>query len=163
MHALTEAQIRASLINVTQSERRSLTLPNGVSDTPWDALQFYGARDRKLALVGYVVVELDGEPTGLLLRQADARPKSRAQCSWCNDIHLPNDVLLFTAKRVGDAGRRGDTVGTLACDRFQCNENVRRRPASAYIGFDVEAARATRIATLRENVEAFVRSVRDGR
>ncbi|AXA97637.1 MULTISPECIES: FBP domain-containing protein [unclassified Microbacterium] len=163
MHALTEAQIRASLINVTQSERRSLTLPNGVSDTPWDALQFYGARDRKLALVGYVVVELDGEPTGLLLRQADARPKSRAQCSWCNDIHLPNDVLLFTAKRVGDAGRRGDTVGTLACDRFQCNENVRRRPASAYIGFDVEAARATRIAALRENVEAFVRSVRDGR
>ncbi|WP_036314735.1 FBP domain-containing protein, partial [Microbacterium sp. B24] len=59
--------------------------------------------------------------------------------------------------------RRGDTVGTLACDRFQCNENVRRRPASAYIGFDVEAARATRIAALRENVEAFVRSVRDGR
>lgn len=163
MHALTEAQIRASLINVTQSERRHVTLPADVADTAWDTLQFYGSRDRKLALVGYVVVELDGEPTGLLLRQADAKPKSRAQCSWCNDIHLPNDVLLFTARRVGDAGRRGDTVGTLACDRFQCNENVRRRPASAYIGFDVEAARQARIAALRDNVEAFVRSVRDGR
>lgn len=163
MHALTEAQIRASLINVTQSERRSLTLPSEFADTPWDTLQFYGARDRKLALVGYVVVELDGVPTGLLLRQADARPKNRAQCSWCNDIQLPNDVLLFTAKRVGEAGRRGDTVGTLACDRFQCNENARRRPASAYIGFDIEAAREARIAALRENVEAFVRSVRDGR
>jgi len=162
MHALSEAQIRACLINVTQSERRSLTLPAEFADTPWDTLQFYGARDRKLALVGYVVVELDGVPTGLLLRQADSRPKSRAQCSWCADVQLPNDVLLFTAKRVGDAGRRGDTVGTLACDRFQCNENARRRPVSAYVGFDVEAARQTRIATLRTNVESFVRGVRDG-
>ncbi|GAA3034147.1 FBP domain-containing protein [Microbacterium dextranolyticum] len=162
MHALTEAQIRASLINVTQSERRNLTLPGDVSDTPWDALQFYGARDRKLALVGYVVVELDGIPTGLLLRQADARPRSRAQCAWCADIHLPNDVLLFTAKRVGDAGRRGDTVGTLACDRFQCNENARRRPTSTYADFDVEAARQSRIGSLRTHVEDFVRGVRDG-
>ena len=163
MHALTEAQIRASLINVTQSERRSLTLPTDFPETAWDTLQFYGARDRKLALIGYVVVELDGAPTGLLLRQADTRPASRAQCAWCTDIHLRNEVVLFTAKRVGDAGRRGDTVGTLACERFQCNDNARRRPAAAYIGFDVEAARAARIAALRANVEAFVRSVRDGR
>lgn len=162
MHALTEPQIRASLINVTQSERRSVTLPTEFADTPWDTLQFYGARDRKLALVGYVIVELDGVATGLLLRQAESRPKSRAQCAWCADVHLPNDVLLFTAKRVGDAGRRGDTVGTLACDRFQCNENARRRPPTAYVGFDVEAARDARITALRENVEAFVRGVRDG-
>lgn len=161
MLPLTDAQIRASLINVTQSERRNLTLPSDFADTPWDTLQFYGARDRKLALLGYIVTELDGAPTGLLLRQADARPKSRAQCAWCTDIHLPNDVLLFTARRVGDAGRRGDVVGTLACDRFQCNENARRRPTSTYAGFDVEAARQARIASLRTNVEAFVRVVRD--
>ena len=142
MHALTEAQIRA--------------------DTPWDAFDFYGARDRKLALVGYVVAELDGEPTGLLLRQAESKPRTRAQCAWCADVHLPNDVLLFTAKRVGDAGRRGDTVGTLACDRFQCNANVRKLPPLAYTGFDREAARAARITAMRANVEAFVRAVRDG-
>ncbi len=162
MHALTEAQIRASLINVTQSERRNLTLPAEFSDTPWDAFDFYGARDRKLALVGYVVAELDGEPTGLLLRQAESKPRTRAQCAWCADVHLPNDVLLFTAKRVGDAGRRGDTVGTLACDRFQCNANVRKLPPLAYTGFDREAARAARITAMRANVEAFVRAVRDG-
>ena len=34
MHALTEAQIRASLINVTQSERKNLTLPSDLDDTP---------------------------------------------------------------------------------------------------------------------------------
>lgn len=162
VHALTDAQIRASLINVTQSERRNVTLPADVANTEWDRLEFYGVRDRKLALVGYVVAELDGVPTGLLLRQAESRPTSRAQCSWCADVHLPNDVLLFTAKRPGDAGRRGDTVGTLACDRFQCNENARRRPPAAYVGFDVEAARRARIAALRENVESFVRGVRNG-
>ena len=37
MHALTEAQIRASLINVTQSERKNLTLPAEFGDTPWSA------------------------------------------------------------------------------------------------------------------------------
>ncbi|MGB4778268.1 FBP domain-containing protein [Microbacterium sp.] len=162
MHALTEAQLRASLINVTQSERKNLTLPAGLSDTAWDALDFYGARDRKLALVGYVVAELDGVPTGLLLRQAESRPRHRAQCAWCADVQLPNDVLLFTAKRVGDAGRRGDTVGTLVCDRFQCNVNARKRPALAYTAFDVEAARQARVAAMRANVEAFVRGVRDG-
>ncbi|WP_454119541.1 FBP domain-containing protein [Microbacterium lacticum] len=49
-------------------------------------------------------------------------------------MQLPNDVLLFTPKRVGDAGRRGDTVVTPACDRFQCNANARRLPPLAYTG-----------------------------
>ncbi len=163
MLPLTEAQIRASLINVTQSERRNLTLPADPADVTWEAIDFYGVRDRKLALVGYVVAELDGVATGLLLRQAESRPRGRAQCSWCADIHLPNDVLLFTAKRVGDAGRRGDTVGTLVCDRFQCNLNARKRPPVAYAGFDADAARDARVAAMRENVTAFVRAVRDGR
>ena len=162
MIALTEAQIRASLINVTKSERASFTPPPDLGETDWTTRDFYGARDRKLALVGWVVAVLDGEPTGLMLRQAEAKPRTRAQCSWCADIQLPNDVLLFTAKRVGDAGRRGDTVGTLACDAFQCNANVRKLPALAYTGFDREAARDARITAMRESVEAFVRSVRDG-
>ena len=159
MHALTGAQIRASLINVTQSERKGITLPADFADTAWDALDFYGVRDRKLALVGYVVAELDGEPTGLLLRQAESRPRSRAQCAWCADIQLPNDVLLFTAKRVGDAGRRGDTVGTLACSEFGCSHTVRLLPPLAYEGFDREAARLARIERLGENVRAFVGAV----
>jgi len=162
MHALTEAQIRASLINVTQSERKGITLPAPPEGLAWDALDFYGARDRKLPLVGYVVAFVDDVPTGLLLRRAEAKPRSRTQCSWCNDIRLPNDVLLFSVKRPGDAGRRGDTVGTFVCDHFQCNANARTLPPSAYTGFDVEAARLSRIAAMRENVTAFVRVVRDG-
>ncbi|WP_454141173.1 FBP domain-containing protein [Microbacterium lacticum] len=110
MQALTENQIRASLLNVSQSERKNVTLPGDLAESPWDEMDFYDARDCKLALVGYVVALVDDEPAGLLLRQAEAKPRTR----------------------------------------------------EAYTGFDVEAARAARIAAMRENVTAFVRAVRDG-
>ena len=106
------------------------------------------------------MLELDGEPVGLLLRQADTRARTRPQCSWCSDILLPNDVVLYTTKRGGRAGRRGDTVGTLICENFECSQNVRTLPPMAYIGFDREAARDRRIEALRERVAGFVREVR---
>jgi hypothetical protein len=161
MHALTESDLRSSLLNTTLSERKSISYPD-LDTTDWEGIDYLGWRDRKLALVGYVVAIVDGTPAGVLLRQADSKPRSRAQCSWCADVHLPNDVVLFSAKRAGDAGRRGDTVGILACAAFECSTNVRRPQPPAYLGFDVEAARQRRIDQLRENITAFVRGVRDG-
>jgi hypothetical protein len=163
MLPLIETRIRASFINASRSERANVQVPADLEQTPWDRLDFFGWRDRKSAHVGYVVAELDGEPVGLILREADTKARSRPQCSWCNDVELPNDVVLFTAKRVGDAGRRGDTVGTLVCANFECSRNVRRLPPSAYLGFDREAARDRRIEALRENVTNFASALRDGR
>lgn len=162
MLPLTEPAIRASFINATRSERNNMLLPVDFADTRWDRLDFFGWRDRKLPQVGYVLVELDGAPTGLILREAESRARTRPQCAWCNDVELPNDVLLWSAKRAGDAGRKGDTVGTLACAEFECSKNVRKLPALAYAGFDREAARLRRIEALRENVTGFIRDVRDG-
>jgi hypothetical protein len=161
MHALTDADIRNAFLNASKSERKAIALPD-LDAVEWDAIDFLGWRDPKLPLVGYVVVHLDGVPAALLLRQTDARPIGRAQCSWCADVQLPNDVVMFSAKRAGDAGRRGDTVGTFVCERFECNVNAHRTPTSAYLGFDVDAARERRIEMLRENVTGFVRSIRDG-
>jgi hypothetical protein len=162
MRPLTDAVIRASFLNASKSEQRSIVLPADLEHTRWDALDFLGWRDPKLPLVGYVVVEVDDEPAGILLRQTDARPTGRTQCAWCADIDLPNEVVMFSARRAGAAGRRGDTVGTLACEHFECNVNARRTPRSAYLGFDVEAARQRRVEMLRGNVTAFARSIRDG-
>lgn len=159
MRPLTDAQIRASLINASRSERNNLTLPVGFGDIDWDRLVYFGFRDPKLGRVAYVVVDLDGEPVGMLLRQTEARPRTRAQCSWCNDIELPNDVVMYSAKRAGDAGRRGDTVGILVCQDFECSQNVRKLPPSAYLGFDREAARDRRIESLRASAEGFAREV----
>jgi hypothetical protein len=159
MLALTEGTIRASLVNATRKEVSDLTLPPGFADLDWDRLDFLGWRDPKLAKRSYVVVPAPDGAVGLVLTRAEAAPHSRAQCSWCQDVRLPNDVVLYAAKRSGAAGRKGDTVGTLVCESFQCSQNVRKPPPVAYIGFDVEAARRDRIRTLQVRAAGFAAAV----
>jgi len=161
MLPLTEQQLRSSFVNASQRERKELTLPD-LAQVRWDDLDYFGWRDRKQPAVGYVVAAIDDVPVGVLLRQADGRTRSRPQCSWCEDVHLPNDVVFFIAKRAGKAGRNGNTLGTLVCAEFECSANVRKRPPTAYVGFDVEAARQRRMDTLREHVQTCVRRVQDG-
>lgn len=161
MHAYSEDAIRASFVNASLRERKAIVLPADLGDTPWQDLDYVGWRDPKLPLLGYVLVELEGEPVGVLLRQAQRTPLGRAQCSWCEDVQLPSPVAFFGAKRAGEAGRNGNTVGTLVCTDFACSRNVRRRPTLAYVGFDIEAERRRRIDALRVNVGNFVRNVRD--
>jgi FBP C-terminal treble-clef zinc-finger len=161
MQPITEKTIRASLVNASLRERKELSMPP-LETLDWDNLDFLGWRDAKFALLGYTFVELDGSPVGILLRQADGRPRSRPQCSWCEDVTLPCDVAFFSARRTGPAGRKGDTVGTLVCSNFECSYNVRKAPPVAYLGFDIEAARQQRILALGEHVRAFVVDIRDG-
>ncbi len=144
-------------MNASKRERAAVRLPADFATLDWDALDYLGWRDLKTPNVGYVVTWIDDDPVGLRLQRADARPRSRAQCSWCADVRLPNDVVLYTTKRAGAAGRRGDTLGTLICEDFQCSRNVRRLAPSAYVGFDREAARQTRIVMLQEHVDRFAR------
>ncbi|MCS0498585.1 FBP domain-containing protein [Protaetiibacter mangrovi] len=134
MHPIDESAIRGSFLNASLRERQNLLLPADFGELDWDRLDFLGWRDRK-------------------------SPQLGAQCSWCEDVQLPNDVVLFSTKRAGAAGRKGDTVGTLVCAEFQCSANVRKRPTLAYVGFDLDAERERRIATLREHVANFVRNV----
>ena len=161
MIPLTEAGIRASFVNASLRERKAVTIPD-LAEVSWDDLDYLGWRDPKFPQLGYAVTDVDGAPVGVLLRQADGRTRSRPQCSWCEDVLLPNDVVFFVAKRSGDAGRKGDTVGTLVCSQFECSANVRKRPPVAYIGFDVEAARLRRIETLNIRVRGFLANIRDG-
>ena len=158
MISLDETTIRAAFVNATRKELSELTLPD-LSEISWDRLDYLGWRDRRLAKRAYIVVPVDGGLIGVVLKQAEASPRSRAQCSWCQDIHLPNDVALFSAKRSGAGGRVGNTVGILICSNFECSVNVRKAAPMAYIGFDAEAARVERIAVLRERAATFASEV----
>jgi hypothetical protein len=162
MHPISESAIRGSFLNASVRERSSLTPSPSTDPERWGRLDYLGWRDAKIPSLGYVVTWLDDEPVGILLRQAEGRARSRPQCSWCEDVTLPNDVVLFSAKRSGAAGRKGDTVGILVCADFECSANVRKRPPVAYLGFDVDAAREQRILALQRHVEAFARDIRDG-
>jgi hypothetical protein len=155
--------IRRSFLNASKRERDNLVLPANFAELDWDNLDYLGWRDPKVPGIGYVFVELDNAtdhtPTGILLRRSEGSARSRPQCTWCEDVTLPNDVTFFSAKRGGDAGRKGDTIGTLVCDNFQCSANVRKAPPIAYLGFDVEAAKLQHIEALGKHVRGFVREV----
>ncbi|HTL41724.1 MAG TPA: FBP domain-containing protein [Pseudolysinimonas sp.] len=155
MLSLDEKTIRASFVNASRKEVSDLVLPPTFATLDWDRLDYLGWRDPKAARRAYIVVPLDDGPVGILLRQAEASPRSRAQCSWCQDVELPNEVVFYSARRAGPDGRKGDTVGTLVCGEFQCSANVRRVPSTAAMGFDPDAVRAQRISELRERAASF--------
>lgn len=161
MQPIDGALVRASFVNVSKKERTSIPMPD--LDLDWQHLEYLGWRDARRPRVGFVVAEVDGEHVGVALQQTEASARTRPQCSWCEDVTLPNDVVSFNARRAGAAGRKGDSISTLVCAAFECPVNVRTQPTARYVGFDVQAAMERRIAALAEHVEAFARAVRDGR
>ena len=162
MLTLTEGLVRESFLNASQKDLKQLTLPSDFDRLDWGSLDYLGWRDRKVGRRAYLVVPVDGTPTGVVLQQTETRPRRRAQCSLCQDVHLPNDVVFFGARRAGAAGRKGDSVGTLICAEFQCSVNARTTYSIPYLGFDVDAARDERIARLRERAAGFVAAVEHG-
>ncbi|AIY00077.1 hypothetical protein ART_0478 [Arthrobacter sp. PAMC 25486] len=159
---LTEKQIRSSFLNASQRERSNLNLPENFDSLDWENLDFMGWRDRKYPALGYVIGWVDGAPAGILFRHVEGRIRSRAQCSWCEDVTLPNEVVYFNAKRPGPAGRNGNTITTLMCTSFECSTNVRRPAPPAYVGFDVEAARQGRMHGLQQQVQNFMHNMLAG-
>lgn len=164
MNPLTEKQLRACFVNASRREAAQATLPD-LDALRWDRLEYLGWRDRKAPLAAYVVVELDDEPVGVLLRSGDATKgtRRRAVCAWCEDVVETDDVSLYVARRGGALGRRGDTIGTLICTEFRCSRNVRRTPTRAEAGSDRDSVREQiverRVAGLRERSARFVAEV----
>lgn len=163
---LSERDIRASFVNASKREVAQASLPD-LESLDWEALEYLGWRDSKRPL-GYVVVEVEGAPRGVILRAAPpstalAGRRRRAICAWCEDPLETADVTLQVAKRAGAAGRKGDTVGTLICTDYVCSRNVRRKPTFSELGSndpdDREFFIMRRIEGLRERSAAFVAGI----
>lgn len=159
MRPIDERALRASFINATRKEVSDISLPPGFDEIDFEKLDYLGWTDPKLPRRSYVVVWIDDVVTGVVLQRAEQRVLARAQCSWCEDVTLRNDVQLYTARKAGPAGRKGDTIGNLTCAEFGCSKNVRVLPPLAYQGYDRELAREMRILKLQEHVQAFVSAV----
>ena len=164
MIPLTEKQIRTSFINTTKRETTQATLPD-LTAPSWDRLDYLGWRDRKAPLLAYVVLELGGVPTGIMLRAGapnQTMVRRKALCAWCRDL-ASVEAAMYVARRGGSAGRAGNTIGTLVCADFSCSRNVRRPPTSSEAGTDAEQVRELlvqeRIAGLRERAARFVQEV----
>ncbi|KAA0962595.1 FBP domain-containing protein [Microbacterium sp. ANT_H45B] len=160
MRPIDERTLRASFLNASRKEVSDLTLPPGFADLDVEKLDYLGWVDPKLPRRSYVVAWVDDVVTGVMLQRAEQRVLARAQCSWCEDVTLRNDVQLYVARKAGPAGRKGDSIGTLLCAEFGCSRNVRMLPPLAYEGYDRELAREMRILRLQEHVGAFIAAVR---
>ncbi len=159
MRPIDERVIRASFRNASRKEVSSLNLPLDFDEIDFEKIDFLGWFDPKMPRRAYVVAEIDDHNVGILLQRTEQRTAMRAQCSWCDDVTLRNDVQFFSARKAGAAGRNGDTIGTLICANFGCSANVRKLPPLAYEGYDRELARELRMLRLREHVTSFVREL----
>ena len=158
MQPLTEEAVRAVLVNAAPDELERVALPVDFLLVDWDHLDFLAWRDPRTRGRGYVVAEIDGAPTGVVLRATDGSGRGRpAMCNLCHTMQPGDQVALFTARRAGDAGARGDSVGTYVCADLSCHENVRL--AAPLAPSEMRASVDRRIDGTRHRVESFVERV----
>lgn len=154
MLPLTEDQLRSALVNASADERARLSVPLSFVLADWDHLDFFAGPDPDDRGRAYLVVERGGRPAGIVLRAASGSRSRAALCDLCHTMQPGNQVVLFTARRAGDAGDRGDSVGTYACADLGCHDNVRL--AAPLAPSEVRADVDRRIDGTRARVEAFV-------
>ncbi|MFC7327339.1 FBP domain-containing protein [Marinactinospora rubrisoli] len=150
MRALTESEIRRSFVNCSKGEARRLGLPKRLDELPWPDLDFLGWRDPGAPERGYLVAERDGGLVGVALRVPPAVKRgltTTTVCSFCITSHTGPGVSLLTARRVGAAGRQGNTVGAYVCADLACPLYVRGRKKGALVDRYEESL------TLEEQVE----------
>jgi hypothetical protein len=162
---LTEQQVRRSFINCSRGEAQGLALPKGFAELEWADLDLLGWRDPKAPLRGYLVLDGADGPVGLAVRAAESRMSSRTavMCLLCQTGQGGDAVSLFTARRIGVAGRNGNTVGTYICADLRCSDRVRTEIPPWLQLRDPAEVVAERAAELRGRAEGFLDAVRGGR
>ncbi|SFS15579.1 FBP C-terminal treble-clef zinc-finger [Microbacterium sp. cf046] len=158
MRQLSEDDIRGAFANASDDELRLLTFPPDLVLTDWDHLDFLAWRDQHSKGRGYLVAELGNRPIGVVLRSSEGSSRaSSALCNVCHTMQPADQVSLFSARKAGDAGLRGDTVGTYLCTDLSCHENVRL--AAPLAPNEVRASVDARIDGTRQRAEAFIERV----
>lgn len=160
MRALTEDQVRDAFVNATPDELRVLALHHDFVLTDWDHLDFLAWRDPRTRGRGYIVTEHEGEPVGVVLRAAEGQSRARsAMCNLCHTMQPGDQVSLFTARKAGEAGEHGDTVGTYICADMSCHETVRL--AAPLAPSEIRASVDRKIDGTKRRTEEFVARVLD--
>lgn len=158
MRPLTETEVRAALVNATADDLRLAVMPADFLLIDWDHLDFLAWRDPRTRGRGYLLAEIDGESTGVVLRAADGSSRARAaMCNICHTMQPADQVSLFSARKAGSAGEHGDSVGTYICADLSCHETVRL--AAPLAPNEVRASVDRRIDGTTRRAEAFVASI----
>lgn len=161
MKPVTEREIRASFVNCSKGDAKRLTVPTDLATRPWDDLDFLGWTDPGLPGRAYLVLpEADGF-AGIALRYERGGPRRSQMCTVCSTTHANGGVVLMTARKAGESGRRGNSTGTYMCADLCCSLYARRvmTPALGRAYRD-DYDPDDRIHQIQENVTAFLGRVR---
>jgi len=130
MQPVTKDLITASFVNMTEAELNAMSFP-GLHETLWEEREFLGWRDVNHNTRGYLVFWVGSRLRGVMVRAAEtAMPAGRsAVCALCHTQQPAPQVSLFVAPKAGEAGLRGNTVGTYVCSDLACSTIIRMVPA----------------------------------
>jgi hypothetical protein len=159
MKPMTDADIRESLVNATPAEAVRIPLP-GLHEVVWNDREYLGWRDPGSPQRGYIAYWRGDEPVGVVLRASETRLRGgSAICSLCNTPQPANQVTMFTAQRAGQAGERGDSVGTYICADLACSLLIRIAPPQYEMQPSPDVVVASRATRLAGRLDAFVSRV----
>lgn len=155
MKAMSEAQIRAGVVNPAPGEPERMPLP-GLHEVVWEDREYLGWRDPGSPQRGYLAYWEDDRPVVIAVRASDVRLRpGSAICSLCNTPQPAGQVTMFSATLAGDAGRAGNSVGTYICADLACSLLIRIAPPSHEWMPDPEQVIAQRAAGLAARLHSF--------
>jgi hypothetical protein len=160
MRPVTPEQISNCLINMSDDEISQMSIP-GLHETLWDEREFLGWRDVNHRSRGYMVFWVGEELRGLMVRAADsAMPAGKsALCALCHTHQPAPQVSLFVAPKAGEAGKRGNTVGTYLCADLACSTIIRITPMASAEQPNPEKAIAVKASGMHQRLENFSKRV----
>ena len=159
MRPLTIPEIRGAMVNATEAEIERMPMP-GLHEVVWDDREYLGWRDPSAAHRGYLVYWRGVQPVGLVLRSATSPLRAGAAiCSLCSTGQPGGQVTLFSAPRAGEAGRRGDSVGTYICADLSCSLLIRIAPRYFEQIGGADQVLARKSHRLETRLDAFVSRV----
>ncbi|WP_417510344.1 FBP domain-containing protein [Microbacterium sp.] len=161
MRALTESEVRAAFINATDDELRMIEMPHDFVLVDWDFHDFLAWRDPASSKRGCVLVEISAGVVGVVLRASDAGRVRSGMCNICHAMQPGTQVALFSARRAGPAGQRGDSIGTYMCADLSCHENVRLAHPLAPNEIRADGQVDMRLDGTRRRMERFVARVQE--
>ncbi|UFS61245.1 FBP domain-containing protein [Subtercola endophyticus] len=158
---MTGIEVRHSIVNGSATERLNMVLPSNFVELDWENLDYLGWRDSHSPHLGYIIRWQGETPVGIIVREADG-PLSRQRmmmCQLCRATHTEHGVSLFSAKRTGEAGLNGNTVGTYICANLGCSSNIRVEVPSASYYADPQSVLAQKVSGLEQRVAGFLADV----
>ena len=125
----------------------------------WGVLDFLGWIHPSGHL-GYVVLRLDGDAVGLVLRRArfGGRARHTHMCAWCHTLHRAGGVAMFSRYVDGSDGRR--SIGVHLCSALDCSLRLRNLTGDPRLLMPETIDLQRRILRLQLSLASYVRRVR---